>query len=263
MTPMIGRLTWLLLPMAMLVPRGAAAAHESERENENENENQDTAQNPDASADEQAEHRKVAAPAKVEPDNQIHWQFGVSLTALSYQRADFNVEPINSGQSLPGLLERTNYGPSGSGVLLEPGYVIGNQLVLGMLLDIGSGLDESKVKDLSFKIEQSGASFAIGPRVAYYLAPTSRLRPFGTLAFGYTFTPSKQAGQGIRLTMYQGFAGIGLSYFALPFFSFDTSLRAAYGIGSGYVDTGVLKNAGLSGSIYTLMWMIGTTGWLM
>jgi hypothetical protein len=256
---MIGRLTWLLLPMAMLVPRSAAAA----RANADESADQSASQDPDASADEQAELHKTAAPAKAESDDQIHWQFGIALTAVSYQRADFHVEPMNSGQSLPGTLERTNYGPSGGSVVLEPGYVIGNKLVLGMLLDIGSGLDESLVKDLSFKIEQSGASFAVGPRVAYYLAPTSRLRPFGTLAFGYTFTPSKQAGQGIRLTMYQGFAGIGLSYFALPFFSFDTSLRAAYGIGSGYVDTGVLKNAGLSGSIYTVMWMIGTTGWLM
>jgi hypothetical protein len=239
----------------MATPLNATAAEETDEASE--------AEAPKPSQD--AETQPVAAGSATQHEStpDVHWQFGVALTLLSYQRADFHVEPINSGQSLPGSLERTNYGPSGGSVILEPGYVVGNQLALGILLDIGSGLNESKVKDLSFEISQSQASLAIGPRVAYYLLPSSRIRPFGTLAFGYTFTPSKQAGQGLRLTMYQGFAGLGLAYFAHPNFSFDTSLRAAYGIGSGYVDTGVLKNASLSGSIYTLMWTLGTTGWLM
>lgn len=244
----LSSLTWLWFGIARAATVSASAA--------------DADDGATGNAVEDAKPTASTATTLGEPTEQIHWQFGVALTMLSYQRADFHVEPINSGQSLPGLLERTNRGPSGGSVVLEPGYVVGNQLVLGILLDIGAGLNESKVKDLNFEISQSQASLAVGPRVAYYLNPNGRLRPFGTLAFGYTFTPSKQAGQGLRLTMYQGTAGVGLSYFPIPFFSLDTSVRAAYGIGSGYVDTGVLKNAALSGSIYTLMWAIGTTGWL-
>jgi hypothetical protein len=249
----LGSLTWLWIALAVAMPRGARAAADRE---------------PRENADENIDSNEALAKAQDLPAAQaeslvpIRWQFGIALSLTGYQRADFHVEPINSGQSLPGVLERTSYGPSGSSVVLEPGFVVGNQLVLGALIDIGSGSNESTVKDLSFKISQSQASLAIGPRVAYYLMPNSHIRPFGLLAFGYTFTPSKQAGQGLRLTMYQGFAGVGLAYFPLPNFSFDTSLRAAYGIGSGYVDTGVLKNAALSGSIYTLMWTIGTAGWL-
>jgi hypothetical protein len=191
-----------------------------------------------------------------------HWQFGIALNVYSYQRATFNVEPVNSGRSFPGSLERTNIGPSGSSVLIEPGYVLGDRFVLGMLLDLGSGLMEIKIKGLSFDIAESSASLAIGPRLAYLFAPNSRLCPFATVALGYGSTPSTAAAQGLRLTEYQGFAGAGLSYFIAETFSFDTSVRAAYGIASGYVDSGVLKNAGLSGSIYTLMWTLGTSGWL-
>jgi hypothetical protein len=203
---------------------------------------------------------KAAQPDSTAVDR--HWQFSIALNLYSYQRATFNVEPINSGRSFPGTLERTNIGPSGSPVLIEPGYVIGNRLVLGMLLDLGSGLMEIKIKGLSFEIAESSASLAIGPRVAYLFAPNSSLCPFATVALGYGSTPSTAAAQGLRLTEYQGFAGAGLSYFVAEAFSFDTSVRAAYGIASGYVDSGVLKNAGLSGSIYTLMWTLGTTGWL-
>jgi hypothetical protein len=202
------------------------------------------------------------APQAVQTAQEMHWQFGIALNVLAYQRASFDVTPINSGQSLPGTLDRTNIGPSGSSVLLEPGYVFGNRLVLGMLLDVGNGVNELRVKRLSFHVTQSAASFAVGPRLAYLFAPDSTLRPFATLAFGYTTTPSKAAAQTLRITEYQAFAGAGLAYFVVPSFSFDTSVRVAYGIGSGYVDSPPLENANLSGSVFTLMWTLGTSGWL-
>lgn len=193
------------------------------------------------------------------------WQLGVSITAISSQNADFDVEPIGSGERLPGSLKRTNYGPSGGPVLLEAGYVLSRSLVLGLMLDFGSGLNTITIEQIGekgFKIEQSGGSFAVGPRVAYLFLPEHRLRPFVNAAFGYTKNPSKQLDQELRLTVYQGFAGVGASYFLSPGFSLDTSVRAGYGIGSGYVDSGILKNASVSGSVYTVFWLFGTSGWL-
>lgn len=195
-----------------------------------------------------------------------HWQLGIAINAITYQLARFDVEPINSGARVPGTLDRTNYGPSGGPVLIEASYVLFERLALGVMLDVGSGLNTITVERLGtngFQIEQSTGSFAVGPRVAYYFFPESALRPFGTLAFGYTKSPSKQLDQALQLTVYQGFAGAGLSYFLSSAFSLDTSVRAAYGIGSGYfLDNGILQNAGLSGSVFTLMWVVGTSGWL-
>lgn len=195
----------------------------------------------------------------------VAWRIGISINAIATQNANFDVEPIGSGERLPGSLKRTDYGPSGGPVILEAGYVLSRSLVLGMMLDFGSGLNVITIEGIGetgFKIEQSGASFAVGPQVTYLFLPEHRLRPFVDVAFGYTKNPSKQLDQELRLTIYQGIGGAGVSYFLTPGFSLDTSIRAGYGIGSGYVDSGILKNASVSGSVYSVLWMFGTSGWL-
>lgn len=242
-----GTLTSLWIGFAVLTPTHVSAG--AERQGTKLEETTDDRREPSESTG------LGAAPDR-------HWQFGIALNALAYQRASFDVEPINSGRSFPGSLERLNFGPSGGSILLEPGFVLGNQLVLGLLLDIGSALNELEVKGLGFRVTQTAASFAVGPRVAYFFLPQSRFQPFLTAAFGYTTTPSEQAAQTLKITEYQGFAGAGLSYSPVSTFSFDTSVRAAYGIGYGYVDSPPLENAELSGSVMTFMWTIGTTGWL-
>lgn len=213
---------------------------------------------------EPAETRASAAPAS------IAWHLGVSLNAISTQNADFDVEPIGSGEHLPGSLQRTNDGPSGGLVLLEAGYVqagyvLSRSLVLGLMLDFASGLNAiaiERIGEEGFELEQSAGSFCVGPRVAYLFLPEHRLRPFVNAAFGYTKNPCKQLARELRLTVYQGFAGAGASHFLSPGFSLDTSVRAGYGLGSGYVDTGILKNASVSGSVYTVLSLFGTSDWL-
>jgi hypothetical protein len=189
-------------------------------------------------------------------------QLGVSLNLISYQRATFDVAPINSGRSFEGTLVRKNFGPSGSAVTLEPGVVLGKRWVVGLLLDIGSGDLDMQVPGLNFHIYQTIGSFAVGPRVLYFFTEEGRLRPYSLLAFGYTTTPSEQTAQTIEITEYQGYLGLGAQLFLDPAFSLDSSLRAAYGIGSGYVDSPPLEDARLDGSVFTLMWNFGTSGWI-
>jgi hypothetical protein len=189
-------------------------------------------------------------------------QLGVSLNLLSYQRATFDVAPVNSGRSFDGTLVRKNYGPSGSSVTLEPGLVLGKRLVVGLLLDIGSGDLEMKVPGLNFAIYQTIGSFAVGPRLLYLFTNEGRIRPYTLLAFGYTTTPSEQTAQTIDITEYQGYFGLGSHLFLDPAFSLDSSLRVAYGIGSGYVDSPPLEDARLNGSVFTVMWNFGTSGWI-
>lgn len=250
----------LLIVSQVLSPDLARATADTNAEQDadpqSERIEQDTAKTDD-DADERTAHDDRTAK---------HWQLGIAINVVNHQVASFDVEPINSGAKVPGTLDRTNYGPSGGPVLIEASYLLFDRLALGVMLDLGSGLNTITVERLGtngFQIEQSTGSFAVGPKVAYYLLPDSALRPFGTLAFGYTKSPSKQLDQALQLTVYQGFAGAGLSYFLSPGFSLDTSVRAAYGVGSGYfLDNGILQNAGLSGSVFTLMWVVGTSGWL-
>lgn len=252
------------LPVLLLVTQGSTASEARADEAADPGE---FTRNTDVDAEERGRTDDGAAESsKKDVVTPKHWQLSIALNAVSRQRATFDVEPLNSGARVPGSLERTNYGPSGGPVLIEASYLVSGRLALGLMLDLGSGLNLVTVERLGtngFQIEQSSGSFAVGPRLAYFLFPDSTLRPFGTLAFGYTRSPSKQLDQALNLTVYQGFAGAGVSYFLSPNFSLDTSVRAAYGIGSGYfLDNGILQNAGLSGSVFTLLWAVGTSGWL-
>ncbi|MGC4067536.1 MAG: hypothetical protein QM784_23405 [Polyangiaceae bacterium] len=204
----------------------------------------------------------LSQPAFAEDAAEPWLQLGVSLNMLSYQRASFDVAPVNSGRSFSGDLVRKNYGPSGSSVTLEPGVVLGKRWVLGLLLDIGSGDLEMKVPGLNFDIYQTVGSFAVGPRMLYFFTDDGRLRPYTVLAFGYTTTPSEQTAQTIDITEYQGYFGLGTHLFLDRAFSLDSSLRVAYGIGSGYVDSPPLEDARLNGSVFTVMWNFGTSGWI-
>ena len=142
--------------------------------------------------------------ARAQSEAPARFQIGLSLNLLSYQRADFDVEPRNSGRTFAGKLIRKSYGPSGSAVTIEPGIVfLDGRLVLGLLLDIGSNELDLAVPGLSFDLVTTAGSFAVGPRALYFFTDESKLRPYGLLAFGYTTTPSDQAVQTIRITEYQ------------------------------------------------------------
>jgi len=123
MTRIIGSPTWLWVSLAMAAPLNATAADEADEASE--------AEAPKPSHDAETQPLAASSAAQHESTPDVHWQFGVALNLLSYQRASFDLEPIGSGQPLPGYLERTNYGPSGGSVILEPGYIISNQLALG------------------------------------------------------------------------------------------------------------------------------------
>jgi hypothetical protein len=249
--PCSGSLASLEIALSRLAAEYAATPHAADAPSVEE-----------APSNEAREAEVPASDARKSDASTRSWQIGVALSAISRQRASFDVEPLNSGRSFPGTLDRTSYGPSGGSVLIEPGYVIANRFVVGMLLDIGTGLTELKVKELNFSESQSIGSFAVGPRLAYYFADSGWLQPFASIAFGYTKTPSKLAAQTLRITEYQGFLGLGVSVFPTPSFSIDSSVRGAYGVGSGYVDSPPLEDASLSGSVVTFLWTIGTSGWL-
>jgi hypothetical protein len=192
----------------------------------------------------------------------------VNLNLISYQRANFDITPVNSGQTFDGTLTRIGYGPSGGSVMLEPGFVLDNRWVLGLLIDIGSQQVSLVADELHADIRQTLGSFAVGPRALYLFSPDSSWRPYALLAFGYTTTPSRQDANEVEanvidITEYQGFAGLGAHWFLDPAFSLDMSLRGAYGIGSGYVNNPPLEHANLKGSVFSVMWSLGTSGWLL
>lgn len=212
-----------------------------------------------------AEAEEVTATQTIAPRRV---QLGLSLNLISYQRAAFDITPINSGQTFDGSLTRTGFGPSGGSVMVEPGIVLGNRWVLGLLLDIGSQQVDLLAEGLHANIQQTLGSFAIGPRALYLFNLDSKWRPYALLAFGYTTTPSRQDTNEIEanvidITEYQGFAGLGTHWFLDPAFSLDMSVRSAYGIGSGYVNNPPLENANLEGTVFSVMWSLGTSGWLL
>lgn len=190
------------------------------------------------------------------------WQFGISLNLINYQHADFTVSPLNSGRTFDGTMDRTSYGPSVSSVTLEPGYAASDRLIVGLLLDIGYRVTSLSVPAFPYDVEVTSGSFAVGPRVLYFFTDPRALRPYAMLAGGYTTTPGKETEQSIKLTEYQAFAGLGAHWFLDPAFSLDLSVRGAYGIGSGSLSNPPLEHAALEGTFYTVMWNLGTSGWL-
>jgi len=226
-----------------------ALAREQEQEQQQER--------ADAFVEEPAEqNRSVAETPKP------WFQFGISLNAVSYQHADYNLTPLNSGRTFPGTMDRLGYGPSCSAVTIEPGYVIGNRLVLGLLLDIGYRVTDLKVPGFGYSLETTTGSLAVGPRALYFFTDAPNFRPYALAAFGYTTTPGAETEQSIKVTEYQVFVGVGAHYFLDPAFSLDSSIRGAYGIGSGFLSNPPLEHAGLEGKFYTLMLNVGTSGWL-
>lgn len=196
------------------------------------------------------------------------FQLGLSTDLVSSSTLSFEAEtPVVGGVTVEseGDIDNTAVGFSGdSGVTLNLGYGLSEQLVLGALLRFGTSSSETDAElgGLQANEEEDTTSFSLGPKLEFAFLDEGDLRPFVLGSVAYVSVTQEQPDNTIEFSGGQLLAGVGLHWFLAPGFSFDPMLYGAYAALSGESDPDMGNTTELEGSLTGFGLSVGLSGWI-
>lgn len=201
----------------------------------------------------------AASSAQAQPRGG-EWQIGVMTSVLSYESISFELEQAGTSVDLNG--SETNWGIR-EDALLEAGYLLSSQVVIGMLLRLGGTSSTTEVDEAGSE-ENSSSEFSlfIGPKIDFMFSD-SDLKPFIGAAAGVTSSSENDASDTeLSATGFQFLGRAGLRWFAASSFSLDASVAGTFSFVSGGVENAGGLDVDLSGNSFGVALLVGASGWL-
>ena len=183
----------------------------------------------------------------------------LSVNAALVQYTSLSVSYDAGGE---GDFTNTIWGFARNPIMLEAGYGLNDQMVIGGVLQLG-GVNWSSQRNASLPgTETSEFNFAIGPKFDFHFLPDSKFNPFvsAIVALGSNSTKEADDTEESRF-LFDLLLRAGVRYFLLEQLSLDPSLTFGAVLGSGTTKAaGIEYDYGLSG-VHFAIWL-GLSFWL-
>jgi hypothetical protein len=129
----------------------------------------------------------------------------------------------------------TNWGFANNPVLLEGGYGLTPNIIIGGQFKLGGQSDSDGIEG-GTTAKRSTFDFWLGPKIDYQFLPTSKFNPFvGAILAVALDSVNFEGASKTSLTTFNFIARGGFRYFILDQLSIDPVLSLGYGIGSGSI----------------------------
>jgi hypothetical protein len=127
----------------------------------------------------------------------------------------------------------TNWGFANNPILLEGGYGLTPNIIIGGQLKLGGQSDSDGVEG-GTTAKRSTFDFWLGPKIDYQFMPTSKFNPFAGAVIAVALDSQNFEGASkTSLTTFNFLARGGFRYFVLEQLSIDPVFTIGYGFGSG------------------------------
>ncbi|HKP61648.1 MAG TPA: outer membrane beta-barrel protein [Polyangiales bacterium] len=144
-------------------------------------------------------------------------------------------------------------------VLLEGGYGLNENMIVGGLLQIGGTSTTEKIGEVETPI--SNFSLTLAPKFDYQFLPTSKFNPFVGGALGFSIGSSTLAARDESITAFVAYARAGVRCFLFDGFSVDPALVFGFGIGGGSQEA-MTNKLDFSLTRFQIGLAVSTSGWL-
>jgi hypothetical protein len=184
-------------------------------------------------------------------------QFGVGSSIVQYVSTSFTLDPGDAKTSR----SVTNWGFAENPFVLEGGYGLSSQLLLGGVIQLGGTSNSDMLPNATAPNKISAFKFLLGPKLDYQFMPESKLNPFAGAVLGLGLDSRNEYGAKESRTVFTALVRGGVRYFVFDSVSIDPALNLGFTVGSGSLSSsGVSVSASTSGFLIGLN--VGVSFWL-